>query len=95
MASLELPKAGFLESQSRKGLGVLPPVSLQAGLTPAVDSPLWWALGQNGALRASAEMLTGAVQEVLTGSPKQQAGAMPGGRQISSQCGRSWGPRGN
>ena len=37
-----------------------------------MDSPLWWTLGQNGALRASAEMLTGAVQEVLTGSPKQQ-----------------------
>ena len=94
-ASLELPKAGFLESQSRKGLGVLPPASLQAGLAPAVGSPLRWTLGQNGALRASAEMLTGALQEVLTGSPKQQAGPMPGGWPISSQCGRSWGPQGN
>lgn len=70
--------------RARRVLGGLPPASLQAGLAPAVDSPLRWTLGQNGALRASTEMLTGALQEVLTGSPKQQAGAMPGGRLISS-----------
>lgn len=64
-------------SESKKVLEALRPPAPSRQACPCSGLALRWTLGQNGALRASTEMLTG-LWEVLTWSPKQQAGAMPG-----------------
>lgn len=67
---------GKSEQQASWEVFLLPP-SRQA-------SPLLWTLGEDGALWASPEMLTGPLWEVLTRSPEQQAGARPRGQLIAS-----------